>query len=87
MIKFWFQRHYCVNANLNSNVEVCQPPTLIPNGIFTLQGDPTQSSGAVAIYQCNANFVLVGNHSHTCVSGSTWDLPLPTCSRMYVWHV
>ena len=62
--------------------EVCQPPPAIANGIFTLQGGPNQTLGAVANYQCNDNFALVGDHIHTCVGGSTWDLTPPTCNRM-----
>jgi len=65
-----------------SYLEVCQPPPAITNGMFTLQGGPDQTSGAVATYQCNDNFALVGDHLHTCVNGSTWDLTPPTCSRM-----
>ena len=67
-------------------LEVCQPPPTIANGNFILQGGPDQTSGAVAIYQCNENFAFVGEYLHTCINGSNWDLTPPTCNRMYIWH-
>ena len=63
-------------SKLNIIVD-CKEPVAPANGTVSLTSDTTFS--AVVDYECDTEFMLVGNASNVCNQSGQWEPGTPTC--------
>ncbi|XP_052811571.1 neurogenic locus notch homolog protein 1-like [Mya arenaria] len=67
------------NTNPTCVINECSVLSNPTNGKVDLSGGTTYQS--VAVYSCNAGFVLSGTSSRTCQADTTWSGAMPSCAR------
>src|SRR5437899_3338783 len=68
----------------------CPPLVTLNNGTVTggtsVNAVNRTTEGSTATFSCNANCVLTGAISSTCLSNGTWSDPLPSCKGRFWWN-
>ena len=60
----------------------CRLPLDVFNGVYRLMNKTTFYNSVVS-YECDPNYVLVGNRTRTCTEYGTWSNAEPSCERMF----
>lgn len=58
----------------------CRLPLELIHGVYRLLNKTTYYNSVVS-YECDPNYVLVGNRSRVCTEYGTWSNSEPTCER------
>ena len=58
---------------------LCPPLVNPPNGVVDFSAGRLYRS--IAVYACDAGYVLSGNLTRMCLADGTWDRQAPSCER------